>query len=185
MACLLCITLMELQKLFNSTKAIRTKSPNSELILAKTRCCWDECTTLIFIVLNCLINSFSYSTPSLSNHLIISYENIWSCGFSIHTPPRSIFLPPAALICFLRGVLWRLNTLGLILSAWMHYNTLMNNYRYSKTNCIFFTTHDISVACLYTHINIVEEKLVCISFCLSQWQSGLFCIHQCIITYSC
>lgn len=49
-----------------------------------------------------------------------------------------------------------------ILSAWTHCNAFMNNYRYWRTNCIFFITNDIIVACPCSCIALVEwEGCLC------------------------
>lgn len=49
-----------------------------------------------------------------------------------------------------------------ILSAWRHYNALMNNYRFWKTNCVFFISNNIRAACLCSRVNLAEwEGCLC------------------------
>lgn len=93
----------------------------------------------------------------------------------IHSLPCSMSELPAAVMFCLRGILRKFNTLGSNSLGWI----IMLRWIITGIRRLipFFIMHNISITCLYAHINFVEWG-PCLCWLLLKLHSFVFCIYE-------
>lgn len=128
---------------------------------------------------NCLalccfwVNSYNYFIKASTFWNI--YTTYW------HLPVKSssnyyLFALEGSHICW---TLWKV-----ILSAWVNNNAFINNYRYWRTNYIFFITNDISAVGLCTSVTLVEWEGGLCQLLLSHTEMAFWLCFACLICLS-